>query len=42
MIAYLNDILIHLWLAFMLIVFGGCLAGIRWLDRRYRIARGGK
>ncbi|WP_259696291.1 hypothetical protein [Pseudomonas brassicacearum] len=40
MSAYLNDILIHLWLVFMLIVAGGVLQGIRLLARRERIARG--
>ena len=40
MSAYLNDILIHLWLGFMLIVGCGAWCGIRHLDRRRRIARG--
>jgi len=40
MSAYLNDILIHLWLIFMLIVGGGALCGIRHLARRRRMARG--
>ena len=40
MSVYLNDILIHLWLIFMLIVGGGVWCGIRHLERRYRIARG--
>lgn len=35
-----SDILIHLWLAFMLISIGVCLEGIRHLLRRERIARG--
>lgn len=34
-----SDILLHLWLAFMLISIGGCLEGIRHLLRRDRIAR---
>ena len=40
MSAYLNDILIHLWLGFMLIVSGGVWCGIRHIDRRRWIARG--
>lgn len=40
MSAYLNDILIHLWLIFMLIAAGGALHGIRLLTRRKRLARG--
>jgi hypothetical protein len=36
----MNDILIHLWFAFLLITFGGCVEGIRRLSRRERIARG--
>jgi hypothetical protein len=40
MSAYLNDNLIHLWFAFLLIAFGGCLEGIRRLSRRERITRG--
>lgn len=40
MSAYLNDILIHLWLGFMLIVSGGVLQGIRLFARRKRLARG--
>ncbi len=42
MSAYLNDILIHLWLGFMLIVAGGVLRGIRLLARRQRMAQGGR
>jgi hypothetical protein len=40
MSAYLNDILIHLWLIFMLIVGGGAWCAIRRLARRLRMARG--
>jgi hypothetical protein len=36
----MNEILIHLWLAFFLVTFCGCFVGIRRLDRRRRIARG--
>ena len=40
MSAYLIDILIHLWLGFMVILASGVWCGIRHLHRRYRIARG--
>ncbi len=40
MSAFLNDILIHLFFAFMLVAAGGVLWGIRRLERRARIARG--
>lgn len=40
MIAVLNDILIHLWLGFMLVVAGGAWFGIRHVGRRIRIAGG--
>lgn len=40
MSAYLNDILIHLWLGFMLIVAAGVWCGIRHLERRLKIAQG--
>jgi hypothetical protein len=36
----MSEILIHLWLGFMLIASGGVLEACRRLDRRYRIARG--
>jgi|GEM_PF-3459899 len=36
----MNDIMVHLWLAFLLITFGGCIEGIRRLSRRERTARG--
>jgi hypothetical protein len=36
----MSDILIHLWLFFMLALAGGCLEGCRRLIRRDRIARG--
>ncbi|WP_259698527.1 hypothetical protein [Pseudomonas brassicacearum] len=35
-----NEILINLWIAFMLILGGGLMAAIRHLLRRERIARG--
>lgn len=37
-----SEILINLWLAFVLILGGGLLAAIRHLLRRERIARGVK
>jgi len=37
----MNDILIHLWFAFLLVAYGGCLEGIRRVSRRQRVARGG-
>ena len=40
MSAYLNDILIHLWLVFLLVVAGGVWFGIRHVGRRIRIAQG--
>lgn len=38
----MNDILIPLYLCFMLFVAGGALWGIRRLERRARIARGNR
>lgn len=35
-----SDILLHLWLAFMLILGGCCVEGIRRLSRHERIVRG--
>ncbi|WP_281508182.1 hypothetical protein [Pseudomonas sp. TNT3] len=40
MSAFLNGILIHLFIGFMLVAAGGVLWGIRRLERRARIARG--
>lgn len=42
MIDFPNDILIHLWLGFLLILACGCVEGIRRLTRRSRIARGNR
>lgn len=36
----MNDVLIHLYLGFMLFLSGGVVWGIRRLERRARIARG--
>lgn len=36
----MNDILIHLWLAFLLVLSGGLIESCRRLLRRDRIARG--
>ena len=36
----MNDILLHLFLGFMMITSGGVLWAIRCLERRARIARG--
>ena len=40
MSTYLNDILIHLFVVFMMIAAGGVLWAIRRLERRARVARG--
>lgn len=40
MIAFLDKNLVHFYLGSMLIIFGGCLWGIRRLTRRMRIVRG--
>jgi hypothetical protein len=40
MITIHSDILLHLWLAFLLVSFGGCIEAIRRLLRRELIARG--
>ncbi len=40
MIAVLSDILIHLWLGFLLVVAAGVWFGIRHVGRRIRIAQG--
>lgn len=37
-----SDILLHLWLAFILVGYGSCTAGIRSVLRRDPIARGGR
>ncbi|WP_256589988.1 hypothetical protein [Pseudomonas sp. B1(2018)] len=37
-----SDILLHLWLAFLVIAYVGCVEGIRRLLARGRIARGGR
>lgn len=37
-----SEILLNLWIAFLLIGFGGCGEACRRLLRRDRIARGGK
>jgi hypothetical protein len=42
MSSYPNDILVHLWLCFMLLVAGAVHWGIRRLARRSRIARGNR
>ncbi|VVP78710.1 hypothetical protein PS928_00507 [Pseudomonas fluorescens] len=36
----MNDILIHLWLGFMLVLAGGVWYGIRHFGRKLSIARG--
>lgn len=36
----MNEILVHLWFAFLLVTFGGCIEGIRRLSRRERLVRG--
>jgi hypothetical protein len=36
----MSEILIHLWLGFMLVVAGGVCFGIRQVGRRIKIARG--
>jgi hypothetical protein len=40
MSAYLNDHVVHLWFAFLVIVGVGTWCGIRHLARRLRVARG--
>lgn len=40
MITIPSDILIHLWLAFLLVLSGGLIESCRRLLRRDRIARG--
>lgn len=37
-----SEILLHLWLLFMLVLGGACVEGIRRLVRRELIARGGR
>ncbi len=40
MSVYPNDILIHFWLCFMLILAGGVWRTVRYLRRRSQIASG--
>jgi len=40
MSAFVDEMLVHLWFAFLLITFAGCAEGIRRLSRRERIVRG--
>lgn len=42
MITFLSENLLHLWLAFMLILSGGVLEAVRRLLAREQLLRGGR